>query len=283
MRKSFPMDKTTGTLLIAALFLFGACSEETPLAPESDLLVVTAYLYTAQPVRDIKLTGTLPLDTEETLPPPVNDAHVSLIEDGHRYLLELAPGDSGYYHYIGDDLSIDPGDEFLLEIDYDGQIISARTVVPPAPETPTLSAVEMSVDPEAPPIPFFRGEEDTDQAEPLTASWQGEEEAYYFVEVESIEPEPIPIEWAFSRNTPLNALFLRDNSFTIQPLQVAYFGAHRIRIFRANQEYADLLQFGTQDPNELSEPPSNIDNGVGIFTSFSSADLLFDVTLAQEE
>lgn len=276
MKESAAMNKTTVTLLIAACFLLAACSEETPLAPESDLLVVTAYLFTGEPVRNVKLTGTLPLDTEDALAPPINDSRVSLVKNGQRYALELTPGDSGYYHYADDDLNVDPGDEFLLEIDHGGRLISARTVVPPPPAEPTLSAVEMSVDPQVPPSRFFGGE-NTDQGEPLTASWQGEEEAYYFVEVESIEPEPIPIEWAFSRNAPLNFLFLRENSFTIQPLQIAYFGTHRIRIFRANQEYADLLQFGTQDPNELSEPPSNIDNGLGIFTAFSSASALFEV------
>ena len=48
------------------------------------------------------------------------------------------------------------------------------------------------------------------------------------------------------------------------------FGSYTVEVFHINQEYADLYENRTQDSRDLNEPPSNINNGVGVFSAFNS-------------
>jgi len=93
------MIRTIILILSLAILILVACTEDSPVSPESDLIVVRGYIYAGEPVNDIQLTGTLELGSEETKAPPINDATVSLLKDGQQYELVLSEGDSGYYHY----------------------------------------------------------------------------------------------------------------------------------------------------------------------------------------
>jgi hypothetical protein len=44
-----------------------------------------------------------------------------------------------------------------------------------------------------------------------------------------------------------------------------------------NQEYADLYENRQQDSRNLTEPLSNVNNGLGIFTAFSYDVAYFEV------
>lgn len=63
------------------------------------------YIYAGEPVDDIQITTTLPLGSETTSAPPVNDAHVVLQKENKLYPLVPGPGDSGYYRYEEKDLN----------------------------------------------------------------------------------------------------------------------------------------------------------------------------------
>ena len=91
------------------MILTAACvagCDSTSTEPEqADLVVVEAFLFVGEPIDDIRLTETVPLsDTIDA--PPINDASVVLYKNGLSYTL-VPTGDSGYYAYPGDDLSIE--------------------------------------------------------------------------------------------------------------------------------------------------------------------------------
>jgi len=56
--------------------------------------------------------------------------------------------------------------------------------------------------------------------------------------------------------------------------QIGMNRAAQTRVYKVNQEYADLFVFGTQDSRNLNEPLTNIKNGLGIFAGFSSGWLI---------
>ena len=70
-------------VMLSALMIMG-CSEETLFVPESDLVVIRAYLYANEPVTEIQITSTLGLGSEDSIAPPINDAEVTLIKGGNR-------------------------------------------------------------------------------------------------------------------------------------------------------------------------------------------------------
>ena len=132
------MNRTIILLLALVLLIIVACTEDSPISPESNLIVVRGYIYAGEPVNNIQLTSTLPLGSEETKAPPINDASVLLLKDSQQYELALSEGDSGYYHYDGNDLTVEAGDQFSIEVSYQDQQIYGTTNVPEAPKNVTI-------------------------------------------------------------------------------------------------------------------------------------------------
>ena len=60
-------------------------------------------------------------------------------------------------------------------------------------------------------------------------------------------------------------------------LSVQQYGTHRVKLFRVNPEYADLYENREQDSRNLTEPLTNVENGLGIFTAFSYDAAYFEV------
>ncbi len=257
-------------LLAACLALF-ACDSGSPLLPESEMLVVRAYLYSGEPVRDIQLTSTYAITSEDTVGQPLNDATVTLEKAGRVYPLALTPGDSGYYHHAGNDLNVEVGDHFKITVVRNGQTATATTDIPAAPNNVQISATEFVVSS----TPF-----DTSS---ITVSWDNPDESFYFVTVENIEAVRTPIEdrgFPFPRGAAfLRSRPIRESSYAIRRFDLTYLGQHRVRVYKVNQEYANLYAFGQQDSRNLNEPLTNIENGLGVFAGFSSAEVRFSVKL----
>ena len=265
--------------IMIILSYVSGCSEDSILSPSVEQIVIEAYLYAGEPVDDIRLTKTLPLGSED-IAPPVNDATVYLVKNGIRYDLSSVPGGEGYYQYMGDDLTVETSDEFELFVEYGVNAASGRTVVPPAPGNIVLSSNVIYV-----PATFYPGEANIENENyRVDISWKEDTSALFFVAVENLEYDPDPIEFSFGKfdtgeggrrflSAPRNT-----NEFSITFRNLAYYGEHRIRVYRVNQEYADLYTSRQQDSRDLNEPLTNIENGLGVFSAFNSGnDATFQV------
>lgn len=252
-------------------------------------MVVQGYLFAGEPVTDIRLTEDLALDADTDEPAPIDDAQVWLVEDGHQYELVPSPAKPGYYQYPGTDLQVGAGDAFELRVVWGDLAVWANTVVPEPPTGVELSATEMLIDESVLPR---RGPAAEDEDGAVTLSWENEAGHYHYAVVESVEEEPEAVVWAFAGpfggdigeglrrfTTPPTT----QSTYTVQSMQIGFYGRHRARVYRVNEEYVDLFKFGEQDPTRLSEPPTNIENGLGIFTAFNSVSLDFQVSRALSE
>ena len=255
--------------------LIAGCTQDSPLAPENELIVVRGYLYSGEPVTDIQLTTTLPLGSEDTLAPPVNNARVSLIKNSKTYELTLSPGDSGYYHYPGDDLSVETGDIFTLSVEYGGETITGITKVPAPPEDISLSSDVLMI---STGFGFpFSGESDSTRW--IEVTWQEDAAGLFYVTIDNVEADPKAIE-TNSQFTPRGVRrFIsaptNRNEYRIQRMSITHYGLHRLRVYRVNQEYADLYDTRQQDSRDLNEPLTNIVNGLGVFSAFNSSQVYF--------
>lgn len=259
-------------VIVAAFQLTAACSSEMPSVAEEDLVVVRAYLYAGQPVTDIKISGTIALGSQDTTLPPINDAEVYLVKDGQQYDLVPSPGDSGYYHYEGGDLTVESGDEFDINVIHGGRTAWGTTTVPEAPENISASTDSVVI-----PESFFLGE--SGGLESIVINWDEIPSALWFVVLENIEANPEPVERGTFFGGGRPGLFITpprtSNEYTIRSMQLTHYGLHRVRVYRINQEYADLYSSRQQDTRDLNEPLTNIINGLGIFSAFSSQEVLF--------
>lgn len=268
------MKRVIILIVFLGLFIAAGCTDDSPLAPEADQVVIQGYLYAGEPVTDIQITSTLPLGSQDTLAPPINDAEVYLIKNGQRYNLQPSSGDSGYYHYEGSDLSVEVGDVFEINVSYYGTIASGETGVPPAPASVSISSNTLYIPESISPFDF---EFDSTKHQ-LDVTWDPESSALFYVTIENIEPDPEPIErYGFMRGGPGRFISAptSSNEYRIMFMSVTHYGRHRVKVYRVNQEYADLYISRLQDSRDLNEPLTNIVNGLGVFSAFNSSDYLY--------
>jgi hypothetical protein len=70
-----------------------------------------------------------------------------------------------------------------------------------------------------------------------------------------------------------------QSSYRINPGEIQYTGKHTVKLYRINKEYADLYRSRMQDSRALNEPLTNVTDGLGVFSAFSSESMEFMVTL----
>lgn len=274
--------KTVASLLGLTVAL-GAC-EDSPVLPEISSLVVQAYLYTGQPVESVMVSRAVPLSADDQSLELVSDAQISLFRGDQRFDLIPTPGEAGRYHYPGD-VPIEPGDVFELVVTHESAEARATTTVPSPPAGLSLSAGSMEIV-EIGSGPGFGRPRGGLQGvtNGITARWANPSRDFHFLTIDNVDPNPEALPTSEFRNR-LPVRFVTQpvtvDSTVIQQLQLTHFGAHRILLYRVNQEYADLYSGRTQDTRDLNEPASNIVGGLGVFSAFAADSVFFTASLGE--
>ena len=270
------MERRTTICLAVCLALVAGCSTQSPLESSDELVVVQAYLFAGEPVDDVRLTATLPLTTDSTTPPPISDAQVALLRGGQRYDLVASAGGNGYYHYAGDDLAVQAGDRFALEIRHGDQTITGETTVPAPPVGVTISKDRVEV----PIFSFGLGSMPDRESMTVTVRWRNEAGDLHFLAVDNVEVDPEAVDsgtmtrrFGMFITEPTNA-----DSYMVAAPTLTHLGRHRVKVYRINDEYADLYEGRQQDSRDLNEPPTNIENGLGVFSAFNCDSVFFYAT-----
>jgi hypothetical protein len=116
--------------------------------------------------------------------------------------------------------------------------------------------------------------------DPVKTNWSNPENDYYLVVVENTEENPAVIN-DFGGNNPPARLFRNEptqtNSYDIRAQQFQYYGKHRIILFHINPEYSSLYKDSGTTSQNITTPPTNVTNGLGIFTAIHSDTLFLDV------
>lgn len=246
---------------------------------DEEVLVVEAFLYAGEPVDEVRIMRAVPLTSEDTAAVPVNRALVRLVKNGITYSLSPV-GPEGHYAYLSENLSVEAGDKFELIVEADGQTARAVTIVPSPPVNVALSAQELEV-------PSFGNGRPQGVENYLTVTWDNPDAMLHYVVIESAgigEPTYILPDFIRDRigrfrlvTTPTDA-----NYYDINWRNLEEIGPHEVRVYRVNEEYADLYENRQQDSRDLNEPPTNIRGGLGVFSAFNSSNLEFDVVRSSE-
>jgi Domain of unknown function (DUF4249) len=275
------MNKYLSAIILLTVLISTGCTEDTLVLPESDLVVLKGYLFANSAVTEIQLSSTLPLGSEDSLGPPISDADIRLIKDGNTYQLEPTTGREGYYNYPGNDLSVNTGDEFRIEVEYFGKTATAKTVVPSAPVGVDMNTDELLIEE----FTFGRGfrpgmfGSDDDDTTSVKVIWDNEDNGTYYVTLENIEedPEQIDLGLPFSRPRRIISIPISGDQYIVSQLSVTHLGEHKAKVYRVNQEYVDLYSSRQQDTRDLNEPLTNVVDGLGVFSAFNSDSVFFEV------
>ena len=116
--------------------------------------------------------------------------------------------------------------------------------------------------------------------------WDNSEGDYYYVVIENIEDNPEFVNdllAEFQANGNARRFFQItepeiSDFYAINALRdLTQFGTYRIIVYRVNPEYAALYETAGTSSISIASPPSNIENGLGIFTGVSSDTVYLEV------
>jgi hypothetical protein len=272
-------------ILIAAILLLTiiSCEKEKLSNGHSDLIVVQGYLYMGEAIDSIRLSQAVLLNSADTLFHGITDATVTISCDGTAYTL-VSSEKEGYYHCTDAGLKVSSGKTYTLDITYDNKHITSQTIVPDNPTGLKVSDAVLTVDPTS---NMMMNHNDTTNS--LTVSWSNPNKEYYFVVLENKDSTLITITFTnpftgvtdtinsgnFARRFQSSPI--QSSSYRISTNSVGNYGKYVFKLYKVTKDYANLYESRSQSSTNLNEPFSNINNGLGIFTSFSVDSISFRV------
>ncbi len=267
---------------IFLLILLLGCGDD--IAPRAPNFVIEAFINANEPVSNIKIKGTSPIDSAAITSNPISNAEVTISSSNQSFGLNYN-STTGLYEYLGNGLVISSGERYVLNVRLGEREAIAETVVPESPSGVRLPD-SLLVVPQLT-LNFGLREEITELffEERILLQWDSAPGQRYFVvieervnEIDSILPKFIPEE---AQELLSSFRFISEPSetprFEIIGVALETYGRHVAKVFTVNKEYADLFDNLEQDSRDLNEPPSNVMNAQGIFTGFASDSIFFEV------
>ena len=255
------LQKVAISVLLATGLVAG-CDTATPVL-EPDVVVINGFLYAGEPVRNIQLTTTSPVEATDEVGRPITEVPVVLFQnaDTNYFFLTPQPGQPGMYHYDGDDLRVTIGDVFHLGLEYQGRVTVAVTYIPDEPQGVVLSEARVFVEADS-------GEEEI----VLTIAWDNPEGHLHWVSIHNIDVDSVPIRRENVETDPAHPIQsepLTDPFYQVTAGQFTHYGTHEVKVYRISSNYFALYQFAQRPVRRIYEPETGIDNGVGIFAGLS--------------
>ena len=249
-------------ILLAAL---AAACEPTTIAEFTDKPVVCCYLK----------AGETPTLTVQKLIPFQSDAQFSQesVEGLAITITDATTGQSYLMNSIGEgvytngSLIAQTGHNYTLNFQYNGEDISAQTVVPTAPEGVEFSGYSIGVMsftlPDDSKAPGNNG---------IEITWNNPNGEYFIVEgvTESIS---LIRELEEGQQMPAQSFkldYTQGESANLSSQNFNYYGIYTISVIHINQEYAVMSQGGSTSSATLVDVRGNIDGGYGIFSGINS-------------
>ncbi len=273
------------TLALVIVMFQGACKKNAEITGTCQL-VLEGYLYQGEKVDSIHFTSSLSFESLDTVYPAVLDAQASISWNGKSYALQSIGG--GYYNCADSNLVVMVGNTYSIVVNHNGRSTSSSTVIPNNPTGVAISDSIALIDTTFSFGPPGLGNTSTNGISNLKISWDNPDNGYYYVVIESTDPNSAAIVRG-NGNFPggngmgpgrifrIRSQPFQGNNYILQSNSLEKYGKHVAKVYRVNQEYADLYMNRQQDSRNLSEPITNVTNGLGIFTGFSSTVMQFTV------
>jgi len=271
------MKITTRKIVPLVLMVFclmtNSCTESLESVYQ-DKPIVESYLYVGQPILT-KITRITPYDANAPkAEDDINNLTVTILEDNQE--ITLQPMGDGIYESSAD-FKLKENVDYTIQFYFNNKEVTAITRALTKPKEFTQSVTSIKVT-------GFSGSFTggmPDFPDPVKTTWSNPESDYYLVVVENTEENPTAINDFGDSERPAR-LFRNEptqtNSYDIRAQQFQYYGMHRIILFHINPEYSALYKDSGTTSQNITTPPTNVINGLGIFTAIHSDTLFLNVT-----
>ncbi|WP_316832597.1 DUF4249 family protein [Pedobacter aquatilis] len=186
--------------------------------------------------------------------------------------ITLKESAAGVYTSTESDLII-AGNTCSFSFTYNGQTISGETVVPSKPVSFAASSLEQAV-------PSPDPDSSTTTFNAVNFTWNNAEKGYYMMIFKNQSSTPNRIGSGFGRRNgyeDIEEYLGQVSSFKTQRMTFQFSGFYDVYLCHINAEYNNIVNSSSTSSLNLTNPPTNIKNGLGIFTAISRDSLLLNV------
>lgn len=253
MRKIYP-------ILPILLFVIGSLVSCSKTSTDNDISaepVVIGYLNAGRPI-SVKVYEQKALADTATYGAAISGLKLT-ISDGSKTVV-LSETVTGTYTSL-DSTFLVAGKTYTLNFAYNGSRVSASTVMPTKPTGYTSSATTLQ-------IPLATTLNSTIA---LIFKWKNPDSLYHVLVFKNDETSPYNVH--LQNNSPVNFTFNvnKAEAYDVYYRSLNYLGVYRVILYRVNKEYIDLLNNATTTTSKnLTNPPTNVNGGLGIFTAMQS-------------
>jgi len=274
MKKTDNRYKPIFPLILAVSLIFlwslNGC-RKSGIAEFSDLAVVEAYLVPGSKV-SIKISQKVAYDESiEVTARDLDDLEVRVGYGNTEYPL-ISMGNGVYTDTLGI-IRIVPDSTYTLHLIYNGTEITSSTIVPTKPGSVTQSVTSITMaqfDPENP--------SGTSPPDPVEITFANADASYYLTTVECMDSNLVSVyKDSIPGNDMLASQPVTGTEIDIHPMMIRYFGKNRIILYHINPEYSTFFMRQASTSQSYQEPPTNIVNGLGIFTGINADTLYLNV------
>jgi len=262
-------------LITIFLLVLVACEKEYQTENISRNIVVEGYVSPGDSV-GIQIFRILKYSGSDSVVTTVDTCTVDIFVNNKHFTLNKL--NSGYYRLKVSSLAINEGDTIKMSFSVDGYSVNASTQVPAKPVNFKSSVTSVT-------MPSMSGGFNKGafkQFEPLEFSWENKDNSYYMVAVKPVDETS---ELINSRDTIDDGRRVRifrnepstSSSYMMEPFQFRYYGKQYVILYHLNPEYASLYKFTGNTSLNITEPSTNVVNGLGIFTGMNTDTLIINV------
>jgi len=252
--------KCSSIVLVAALSSLLACKKDSSVIADYTRPVVQAYLVPGKPLQ-VKVYYQKYLDDTISYGFPLKGLQLK-VSDGSNSV-SLTESEDGVYKFADSGFVKEQG-TYSLSFTYLDKTISAQTTMPDKPLGFTVSSDSLK-------IPAFTFGTEPETFVPVTFSWANIERGYYMMMMKNTDKYPTRVN---SRDTRAysdsEAILGQVNSYQTPQMMFNFLGNYKVLLFRINKEYSDALNSGGGTSLNLTNPSTNVVNGLGVFTAMQA-------------
>ncbi len=269
-------------LSLLSIFLFYSCEQQSIETIETKTAVVEGFLHANHYIDSLEITQTFSYNQLEDVLISLDDLEVTLSDFSNEY--SLTSIGNGFYQNT--DVIIENDKSYRIAFVWEGEMVSAETYIPLkkeaqlSTETVDIEKIELATMGGGPPP---QGGTETD---PIEITWDNSEGDYYYIVIENLEEDPeyvnANLEASLANGDRPRFIFITEPQITDfyaidARRELTQYGLHQIIVYRVNPEYAALYESSGNSTLSLEQPPTNVNNGLGIFTGVSSDTLYLEV------
>jgi hypothetical protein len=266
------LKRTVFFIAILLLLLAAACTKDTE-SSYGVQPVVESYLI---PGRNAEVRVSLQKQLVDTNAYGTAISGLSLqISDGTgaKMLTEDKPG-----HYILDDPSfVKSGGTYSLAFTYNNVQVTASTIMPSKPSGIRISDNTFTI-----PTMVF-GTEPT-VFDPVNITWNNTALDNHLLVFKCLENPKVLISSRYNTDTisSVEANVTTAATFELNQRMFRYFGHYKVILMHVNPEYVDMLNSSSTSSQNLTNAPTNVKNGLGIFTAMQTDTLSSNLLVKSE-